>query len=165
MITEQERADFEAWAQNSFELHRHSAGEYSSNFTQTAWAAWQARAALQSQEYTAAIGGAGQAYLDRFKNAHALPAEFRWSELWAVMCLAANTGSSKALQSQDREDAFCVWHNDPETDSTWETGCGNLFILNDGTPAENRMRFCCYCGRPLVTDVVTAEDDDDDNQD
>lgn len=42
MNTEQERAAFEAWAQNSFELHRHSAGEYSSNFTQTAWAAWQA---------------------------------------------------------------------------------------------------------------------------
>ena len=51
MNTEQERAAFEAWAQNSFELHRHSAGEYSSNFTQTAWAAWQAgRAALQSQD-------------------------------------------------------------------------------------------------------------------
>lgn len=49
MNTEQERAAFEAWAQNSFELHRHSAGEYSSSFTQAAWAAWQARAALQSQ--------------------------------------------------------------------------------------------------------------------
>lgn len=46
---EELRAAFEAWAQNSFELHRHSAGEYSSNFTQAAWAAWQARAALQSQ--------------------------------------------------------------------------------------------------------------------
>lgn len=41
---EQERAAFEAWAQDSFELHHHSAGEYSSSFTQTAWAAWQARA-------------------------------------------------------------------------------------------------------------------------
>lgn len=50
MNTEQLRAEFETWAQNSFELHRHSAGEYSSNFTQTAWAAWQARAALQSQD-------------------------------------------------------------------------------------------------------------------
>jgi len=48
MTLEQERAEFEAWAQNSFELHRHSAGEYSSNFTQTAWSAWQARAALES---------------------------------------------------------------------------------------------------------------------
>lgn len=62
--------------------------------------------ALQSQEYTAAIGGAGQAYLDRFKNAHALPAEFRWSELWAVMCVAANKGRTDATQSQDREDAL-----------------------------------------------------------
>lgn len=47
---EKERAEFEAWAQNSFELHRNSAGEYSSNFAQTAWWAWQARAALQSQD-------------------------------------------------------------------------------------------------------------------
>lgn len=67
--------------------------------------AWNRRAALQSQEYTAAIGESGQAYLDRFKNAHALPAEFRWSELWAVMCVAANKGRTDALQSQDREDA------------------------------------------------------------
>lgn len=64
-----------------------------------------ADSALQSQEYTAAIGGAGQAYLDRFKNAHALPAEFRWNELWAVMCVAANKGRPDALQSQDKEDA------------------------------------------------------------
>lgn len=103
MNTEQERAEFEAWAQNSFDLHRHSAGEYSSNLTQTAWAAWQAgRAALQSQEYTSAIGKAGQAYMDSFKYAHPLPVQFRWSELWEVMYAAANEGFP---QSQDREDA------------------------------------------------------------
>ena len=54
-----------------------------------------------------------------------------------------------ALQSQDREDAFCVWHNDPETDNSWDTSCRQLFEIYDGTPAENRMKFCCYCGKQI----------------
>lgn len=53
------------------------------------------------------------------------------------------------LQSQDRKGAFCVWHNDPETDNSWDTGCRQLFDLYDGTPSENRMSFCCYCGKPI----------------
>ncbi|MFY2995914.1 hypothetical protein ACOTH8_21565 [Achromobacter xylosoxidans] len=43
-----ERAAFETWANNSFELHRHAGTEYSSRVTQCAWAAWEARAALAS---------------------------------------------------------------------------------------------------------------------
>lgn len=43
-----ERAAFETWANNSFELHRHAGTEYSSKVTQCAWAAWEARAALAS---------------------------------------------------------------------------------------------------------------------
>lgn len=31
----------------------------------------------------------------------------------------------------------------------WTTSCGNSFVLNDGTPSENNMRFCCYCGGAL----------------
>lgn len=104
---------------------------------------WNRRAALQSQEYTAAIGGAGQAYLDRFKNAHALPAEFRWSELWAVMCVAANKGRTDATQSQDRE--TCSWPYD-ESDGAHQTSCGNMHIIIDGTPQDNGMKYCCYCG-------------------
>lgn len=54
-----------------------------------------------------------------------------------------------ALQSQDREDASCTWHNDPETDNSWSTGCRQLFEIYDGTPTENGMGFCCYCGKPI----------------
>lgn len=65
---EKERADFEAWAQNSFELHRNSAGEYSSNFAQAAWWAWEARAAIEADrkrrgEPVAYISGWHDGYL------------------------------------------------------------------------------------------------------
>lgn len=43
---------------------------------------------------------------------------------------------------------ICVWWNDEESD-TWETGCGNAFVLNEGPPAENKMKFCCFCGKKL----------------
>lgn len=47
--TEQERADFEAWANGRCELHLvNPAGRYSSATTQFAWEAYQA--ALQSQD-------------------------------------------------------------------------------------------------------------------
>lgn len=48
--TDEQRAKFEAWAKNGFELHRNGGAEYSSMITQAAWAAWQA--ALAAQEGT-----------------------------------------------------------------------------------------------------------------
>jgi hypothetical protein len=47
----------------------------------------------------------------------------------------------------------CTWFQDDdghEPTDKWDSACGESFTLNDGTPSENRMRFCCYCGRPLV---------------
>ena len=44
-------------------------------------------------------------------------------------------------------DLLCGWNSDD--DGTYHTGCGQLFVLNDGTPRENGMRFCCYCGGGL----------------
>lgn len=41
----------------------------------------------------------------------------------------------------------CLWR---ETDEAWMTSCGETFIVNDGTPAENRMLFCYHCGKRLV---------------
>ena len=35
-------------------------------------------------------------------------------------------------------------------DESWNTDCGEYHLINDGTPAENNMRFCCYCGGRLV---------------
>jgi hypothetical protein len=54
--------------------------------------------------------------------------------------------------------SFCTWHED--SDGNWDTGCGQKWILNDGTPIENKMMFCPCCGKRLAeikyqdTDVV-----------
>ncbi len=41
----------------------------------------------------------------------------------------------------------CVWCQDE--DGNWHTACDHVFVLNDGTPSENDMEFCCYCGKRL----------------
>lgn len=42
----------------------------------------------------------------------------------------------------------CVWAYTNEVDA-WETSCGNMFEFTADGPAENRMKFCCYCGKHL----------------
>lgn len=43
----------------------------------------------------------------------------------------------------------CEWEvTDPEF-GMWETSCDNSFLINVGSPIQNDMRFCCYCGHPL----------------
>ena len=41
----------------------------------------------------------------------------------------------------------CEW---AEEDDYWQTDCGQKFTLIAGTPRENKMEFCCYCGRVLL---------------
>jgi len=43
----------------------------------------------------------------------------------------------------------CTWKYD-ESMSSWETTCRNAFCIEEGTPKENDMRFCCCCGKELV---------------
>jgi len=42
----------------------------------------------------------------------------------------------------------CTWKYDPDQDC-WETSCDNAYSIIDGTPKENGMKFCTYCGKPL----------------
>lgn len=43
---------------------------------------------------------------------------------------------------------ICEWYPEPELEF-WNTGCGGCFLLNEGTPTDNGMKFCCYCGKPV----------------
>lgn len=43
--------------------------------------------------------------------------------------------------------SICVWEEDYE--GTYHTSCSKSFILNDETPSDNDMHFCCYCGKEL----------------
>lgn len=42
----------------------------------------------------------------------------------------------------------CEWTED--SDGTWNTDCGNSFVLNEGKPDDNNMNFCLFCGGVLV---------------
>jgi len=42
---------------------------------------------------------------------------------------------------------MCVWKQDDQ--NRYETACGNLFGLYEGTPNDNYMGYCCYCGEKL----------------
>jgi len=41
----------------------------------------------------------------------------------------------------------CEWNEDEN--GAWWTSCDNGFEFIDGTPLDNKMKFCCYCGKPL----------------
>ena len=50
----------------------------------------------------------------------------------------------------------CEWMADEN--GNWFTECDNAFTFIDGTPVENGMAFCCYCGRKLVEVTSQATD-------
>ena len=58
-----------------------------------------------------------------------------------------------ALAQPEPEPETCTWRDN--MDAIYETGCGNLHIINDGSPAENRMKYCCYCGKEIEDESTT----------
>jgi hypothetical protein len=45
---------------------------------------------------------------------------------------------------------ICNWTENYEC--MWDTDCNHTYeISNEGTPSENRMAYCCYCGKMLVS--------------
>jgi hypothetical protein len=54
----------------------------------------------------------------------------------------------------------CWWFQDGDEDSgTYMASCNQrYFVLEDGTPTDNRMTHCCYCGKPLVEVPIEPED-------
>jgi hypothetical protein len=51
------------------------------------------------------------------------------------------------MSDKPKSELPCRWTED--VDGNWDTDCDNRFVLTDGTPGDNKMRFCCYCGRVL----------------
>jgi len=54
---------------------------------------------------------------------------------------------------------LCNWRQDGEGEQGWDTSCCNRFMLNDGTPRENKMEYCCYCGKILTESPYKDEGD------
>lgn len=53
----------------------------------------------------------------------------------------------------------CLWVED--SDGIWNTNCGEIFEFNEGTPSENKARFCLYCGKSLIADAYDEADNDE----
>lgn len=53
----------------------------------------------------------------------------------------------------------CTWFEDP--DGNWGTECDEMFQFTTGGPQENDMKFCCYCGKPLLERSFAEEDYED----
>lgn len=47
----------------------------------------------------------------------------------------------------------CSWEY--MQDGHFETMCGEPFVLLNGTPSENNMKFCPFCGKPIKEDLKT----------
>lgn len=56
-----------------------------------------------------------------------------------------------------KESTECRWVQDDLEGDTWGTSCGHYFRLDDGTPADNDMKFCCYCGKTLIEALFEEE--------
>ena len=41
---------------------------------------------------------------------------------------------------------YCKWEEDEDC---WKTECGNKFELTEGTPQDNEMKYCPFCGRKI----------------
>ena len=54
---------------------------------------------------------------------------------------------TKALQEPERKKG--QWEDFDDDNSYLCTSCGEIWILNDGTPEENNMNYCPKCGADM----------------
>jgi len=66
-----------------------------------------------------------------------------------------------ALRAALEQPNECHWLQDGDEDSgTYMASCNQrYFSVVDGTPKDNHMEHCCYCGKPLVEVPIEPEDD------
>ncbi len=60
---------------------------------------------------------------------------------------------------------ICIW-----TEMGWDhvgnydTSCGEAFSMIDGTPGENKFRYCCFCGG-IMKGIAWKDEDEDEDED
>ncbi len=65
-----------------------------------------------------------------------------WERVVAIIA----TSLREALPTSET----CEWTQQSESDDHWGTDCGKEFVFIDGSPTENGMSFCCFCGKKLI---------------
>lgn len=48
----------------------------------------------------------------------------------------------------------CLWSQESLDSDCWNTSCGDAFAINEGTPKENKMIFCPYCGKRIKQEAA-----------
>jgi hypothetical protein len=83
---------------------------------------------------------------------------------WYAECAMVSDKASdaaSALRAALEQPNECHWLQDGDEDSgTYMASCNQrYFSVVDGTPKDNHMEHCCYCGKPLVEVPIEPEDD------
>lgn len=59
----------------------------------------------------------------------------------------------------------CEWKLEDDEEGVWYSACENAWIFEEGTPIDNMMKYCPFCGRLLTQrapdpPMVEVVDDD-----
>jgi len=60
----------------------------------------------------------------------------------------------------------CEWKLEDDEEGVWYSACGDAWIFEEGTPADNMMKYCPFCGCLLTMrapDPPEAEEVDDES--
>ena len=54
-------------------------------------------------------------------------------------------------------DLLCGWHGGVtffgSDTNYYDTDCGHSFVVNEGSPSDNNMNYCCYCGKKIQESI------------
>jgi len=90
-----------------------------------------------------------------------MPAAFR-DRAWEAWCMAhpapeqPHTDHTCPACNTAAQPQPCTWTED--ADGYYSTGCGEAYVFNDGTPAQNNAYFCHHCGGRIVNGEAAAEE-------
>lgn len=53
----------------------------------------------------------------------------------------------------------CLWSQQEQDGDCWSTSCGQEFVVNSGSPSDNKFCFCCYCGKRIEECAWSGEEE------
>ena len=70
--------------------------------------------------------------------------------------LTSKEAGGQTVPCTDGVRPACTWKYTADNfgEDIWETDCGESFVLIEGMPSDNKMKFCCYCGCSLIEKQV-----------
>lgn len=81
------------------------------------------------------------------------------AEVQKALCHKSHIETAKQLQAElgeAKKQQTCKWTPNEAYDSDycWETECGKAYSILEGTPMENDMKFCVFCGGKLIEQAL-----------